>query len=219
VLFKNLRVIKDPVARTAAFNMAFDECLLETIAEPTLRLYRWESDAISFGYFIRYEVVAAAFPGRELVRRMTGGGIVDHSADLTYSLIIPSGHALSEAPPRESYRAIHAAIADWLATRGKASVLSPTPLTKPANVCFEAPAEFDLMDAGRKIAGAAQRRTRSGLLHQGTVQMPDVDSLRDEFPNAFSEQLTMIVPGEELIEATKKLAAQKYAQPAWLKRV
>jgi lipoate-protein ligase A len=38
--------------------------------------------------------------------------------------------------------------------------------------CFAGPEKADLLWQGRKIAGAAQRRSRTGLLIQGSVQPP-----------------------------------------------
>ena len=96
VLFEKIIEIRDETPHSAPLNMALDEVLLGDICEPLLRIYRWEGAAVSFGYFGRYAPVAAAWPGRALVRRMTGGGVVPHGSDLTYSLIVPAGHAFAE---------------------------------------------------------------------------------------------------------------------------
>lgn len=215
VLIEKLRVIHDRTPRGAAVNMAFDEVLLERIAAPTLRLYYWESEAVSFGYFIRHTAVAALANGRELVRRMTGGGIVEHGTDLTYSLLFPAGHALAECPPRESYRAVHAAIAQWMEARGLLANLAPPP-TGTGDVCFEKAAEFDLVAADRKIAGAAQRRTRLGLLHQGSIHC---DCERAEFPRAFTATWQEEPAEPALVQLAEDLAARKYALQSWTERV
>ena len=47
-------------------------------------------------------------------------------------------------------------------------------------LCFVEPAKYDVILEGQKIAGAGQRRTRSGLLHQGTLQPVKVAPTRSK---------------------------------------
>ncbi len=72
----------------AASNMALDEALLEAMTrlqKPVLRFYGWTEPAATFGYFQKFSDVEQATPLRPLIRRPTGGGIVPHDADWTYS--------------------------------------------------------------------------------------------------------------------------------------
>ena len=199
--------------------MAIDEVLLERISVPTLRLYSWQKPAVSFGYFIRHSTVAAVAKGREIVRRMTGGGIVEHGADLTYSLILPAEYPLATSAPRESYRAIHAAIAVWMARRNIETRLAP-PNAGTAEVCFEKAAEYDLLVGAQKVAGAAQRRTRAGLLHQGSILYDGIsDEDRTEFPSVFSSQWIAEAADPADLNAATQLAAKKYELTSWTTRV
>jgi lipoyl(octanoyl) transferase len=155
--------------------MALDEALLEAVARlgrPVLRFYGWTEPAASFGYFQKHADVEALTPLRPLVRRPTGGGIVPHDADWTYSAAFPPGHEWYELAAIESYRRVH----EWIQA-------AFTRLTVPTEValaalragpgqCFAGHEQFDLLWRGRKIAGAAQRRRRDGLLIQGSVQPP-----------------------------------------------
>ena len=75
---------------SAAMNMAIDEALLESATVPSVRFYGWHSPALSFGYFGRFSDVAIYASERDLVRRWTGGGIVFHGDDITYSIALPS---------------------------------------------------------------------------------------------------------------------------------
>ncbi len=53
--------------------------------------------------------------------------------------------------------------------------------------CFANPVRADVMIDGRKVAGAAQRRTRAGLLQQGSVQYVDLgNGLAERFVQALS---------------------------------
>src|SRR5688572_30718232 len=91
----------------ASWNMALDEALLEnatSIGSPVLRLYGWNQSAATFGYSQKYSDVAAWTPLRPMVRRPTGGGLVPHDADWTYSLIFPPEHSWHKLRAEESYR-------------------------------------------------------------------------------------------------------------------
>lgn len=158
-----------------AYNMACDEALLlhaTSIAAPILRFYSWTEPAATFGYFQRYHDVAALTHLRPLIRRPTGGGIVPHDADWTYSLIVPGGHPWYQLRAIESYRRIHQWIADAFARLGLETQLAPSCQKTGPGQCFAGYEQFDLLWRGRKIAGAAQRRTRDALLIQGSVQPP-----------------------------------------------
>src|SRR6185436_9168888 len=94
-----------------AFNMALDEALLEAmprLQKPALRFYGWTQPAASFGYFQKFSDVERMTLLRPLVRRPTGGGIVPHDSDWTYSLIFPAGHEWYSLKAIESYRRVHA---------------------------------------------------------------------------------------------------------------
>src|SRR5215471_6615450 len=90
--------------------MAFDEALLEAMPRlgfAVLRFYSWTEPAASFGYFQHYSEVQLLTPLRPLVRRPTGGGIVPHDCDWTYSLVFPNDHEWYALTAVESYRRVH----------------------------------------------------------------------------------------------------------------
>src|SRR3954467_9505485 len=97
----------DTVARSGPMQMGLDEALLETQSEPLLRYYTWQTPAISFGYFSAFAAVEDRARERDLVRRWTGGGIVEHGRDLTYSLIVPRSHPVNGKRAGEIYSAVH----------------------------------------------------------------------------------------------------------------
>ena len=104
--------------------MAVDEWLLETAETPVLRVYDWWGSGGVSGISAHLAEARAAFPGVEWVRRWTGGGTVDHRADWTYTLVVPAGERLAGLRGAESYRAIHAALAEALRREGIAARLS-----------------------------------------------------------------------------------------------
>jgi lipoate-protein ligase A len=150
--------------------MAVDEWLLEAADWPVLRVYQWLGDWGSVGYFGALDEAKAAIPGVRWVRRWTGGGTVDHRADWTYTVAAPKDEGLAKLRGAESYRVLHAALAECLLTEGLPARLSTGQEETGAALCFENPVSHDLVGiAGRKLAGAGQRRTSRGLLHQGSV--------------------------------------------------
>ena len=162
-------------ARSAAENMAIDQVLLESAPEsgkPVLRFYEWTEPAASFGYFQRYFDVAKMTRLRPLVRRPTGGGLVPHGADWTYSLIFPPGHSWYRLRAGESYRRLHMWIQGSFRKTGVDTELAGAARKEAAGQCFIGAEQFDLLWRARKVAGAAQRRTRRGLLIQGSIQPP-----------------------------------------------
>mgnify|MGYP005838863077 FL=1 len=213
----------DSGAGDPAWNMAVDEWLLGAMVgldRPVLRFYGWTQPAASFGYFQRYADVERLTPLRPLVRRPTGGGVVPHDADWTYSLAFPVSAPWYHLTAVESYRRVHAWIGAAFSRLGIATTVAPTPLKAAPGQCFMGYERFDLLCRGRKIAGAAQRRTRTGLLIQGSVQPPPGAPSRQEWQQALCAEAAACgaegwapFPADARFEAeTRQLALSKYAR-------
>jgi len=229
-IFAELDVYQDAAPRMAAMNMALDEALLERATRASIRFYQWDHLALSFGYFGKYIDVAEYAVQRDLVRRWTGGGIVFHGDDLTYSIVIPASAEFFLESARSIYAAIHAALRNVLVASGKRAELAEgkdaalrRPRTAqravPTNACFARPVIADVMVNGRKVAGAAQRRTRRGLLQQGSIQQVE---LAQEFMPRFADELSTNWTAKELnkptIDWATEIAKGKYQTAAWLRR-
>jgi lipoate-protein ligase A len=214
--------------RESAFNMALDEALLHAVAhwrKPVLRFYGWIEPAATFGYFQKYSEVAETILLRPLIRRPTGGGIVPHDADWTYSLAFPPNHEWYSLKAVESYRRVHEWIRDAFARLNVDSELALEARKSAPGQCFIGYEQSDVLWQGRKIAGAAQRRTREGLLIQGSVQPPPISLKRDDWENAMRaigethqraiwEKLDSD-SAESLDRQAAELARTKYSQDAF----
>ena len=155
--------------------MALDELLLESASEiggPILRFYELTEPAVTFGYFQKFAEIQRLTNLRPLIRRPTGGGLVPHDADWTYSLVFPPGAAWYHLKAIESYERVHQWLQAAFEALGVATELSAGAVSQATGQCFIGAERFDLTWQGRKIAGAAQRRTRQGLLVQGSIQPP-----------------------------------------------
>lgn len=209
----------DPVERPGPEAMAVDEWLLETATAPVLRVYHWRGEWGSVGYFGCLADAQASFPDMNWVRRWTGGGTVDHRADWTYSVVVPAGLELAKARGAESYRRIHSALAEALRLEGMEVKLSGGEDSTGTAACFENPVSHDLIDPdGRKLAGAGQRRTSRGLLHQGSVASSCESAQRVQRLAsclADSWKMACLSPPPQIIAA--KVAA-RYGLDAWTKR-
>jgi lipoate-protein ligase A len=201
----------------AAWNMAFDEALFWACEQPTFRCYRWIRPSISFGYFSPWNVVSERYPDRDLVRRWTGGGIVKHGEDFTYSLSLPANQTLPES--RDLYRLIHQSIAETLRFNGHSLEIATAPDSNASDACFERAVEFDLKLNNLKIAGAAIRRHRSGLLLQGSIQRillaPDFGF---QVASRLAEEVYPFIPTQPLIESAQRLAQERYGSTEWNRR-
>lgn len=243
-LFGRLEVYRDETPRTAAMNMAIDEALLQSAKVPSLRFYRWDHPALSFGYFGKFADVQAYANERDLVRRWTGGGIVLHGDDLTYSIIIPAGDPAFAHATMSIYERIHEAIRAALVASGKRAELASvagvadagdasaarTAINDSENSsragrgynpdrCFANPVRADVLVNGEKVAGAAQRKTRGGLLQQGSIQ--HVDLARDfetHFASEISENAVTKDLHGSILDHAREIAAHKYGTDAWLRK-
>jgi len=198
--------------------MAIDEALLREVREPVLRRYEWSVPAVSLGYF----QPAALAGDRPFVRRYTGGGLVDHAHDVTYTIVLPRNHPWMELSMPDSYCKIHLGVQAALTACGIESELTPSAPAVESDACFAKPVRFDIVAGASKLSGAAQRRTREGLLHQGSILLPDPArnaDLRAAFPQAFAARLGLALSPGELTPAESTRAADlerdRYATEAW----
>jgi lipoate-protein ligase A len=209
-----------------AWNMALDEALLESspqIGKPVLRFYGWTEPAGSFGYSQRFSELERVTHLRPLVRRPTGGGLVPHNSDWTYSLAFPPTHFWYSLKAVESYQKVHEWIRDAFQEMGVATELAPHAKKEMPGQCFVGAEKSDDLWHGRKIVGAAQRRTKSGLLIQGSVQPPPIGLDKTEWREAMCDvarrQFSVIwndfAPDVTLLSLTKNLAERKYSQPSY----
>lgn len=207
-----------------ALCMALDEALLLTARErgrPVLRFYDWDRPAVSIGYVQRFD--AAPRHGYAVVRRPTGGGVVYHDVDLTYTVVVPPSHWLTRVDRVESYAYVNRGVIAALAQANLSATLSsdeiPREVDRATMVCFTNPTRYDVMSGSEKLAGAAQRRTRDGILHQGSVKLDRerfdreglVDLLVEGMSQALGVRFTDFASTPELLARARELAASRYA--------
>jgi lipoyl(octanoyl) transferase len=212
----------DTIPRDPASQMAVDEALMRLCpGRPVLRHYRWEGQPASFGRSQSIAWATTSAPGRKLVRRWTGGGLVFHGEDLTFSLFVPGDMALARRRPRESYSYIHSRVAAALQSRGVECRLVAECDGRSGDDCFAAPVAFDVVGrGGRKLCGGAQRRTRVGFLHQGSIQNCGVSAdIFEDIAHAIAGDVCEFEVPRPLWEEVAGLVEARYGNPAWTARV
>ena len=164
-----------------ATNMAMDEALLTAMAEgaspPTLRLYAWSPPCLSLGRnqpLADVDLEACRSAGVDVVRRPTGGWAILHTDELTYSLTLPQDDARAAGGVLESYRCLSEGLLAGLRRLGVEAVQALGQQKPPGGltaICFEAPSDYEITAAGRKLIGSAQWRARGGVLQHGTLPL------------------------------------------------
>ncbi|MFZ0435466.1 MAG: hypothetical protein WAL87_05790 [Chthoniobacterales bacterium] len=219
-MFDSLDLILPDEAHDGPMQMALDEVLLGAVVRPTLRIYRWSSPCVTFGYFQKFAAVREAYPTIPVVRRWTGGGMVEHGKDLTFSLMLPKGTEAASMPPASFYRELHRRLASWLAGVVSPEVrLAGRDDIQAGPACFSAPAGDDLLLSGEKILGGAQRRSAGALLYQGSLQRLERLPL-DCLTMALSLSLRVDEQqiGRALMEEANLLAERRYRSNEWVLR-
>lgn len=240
---------------SASENMAIDFLLLQRYpapAAPRFRHYGWHRPAFTFGYaqkiaFVREQLVAITGEPEahfDLCRRPTGGGIVDHRDDWTYALVIPRGHPMEELRATHSYQAVHRALAGALQAQGVEAGLQaagaedidapalataglPSEALAKEGVCFQRAEIHDVVhgQTGEKIAGAAQKRNKHGLLFQGSVWRPaaggvvEWERFEADFVAAIATELMAEpapTPWPEFNEDEVSGLAEQYSSADWI---
>ena len=210
-----------------AFNMALDEALLESmprLGKPVLRFYAWKQKAASFGYFQRFAEVEKMTLLRPLVRRPTAGGLVPHDADWTYSVTFPNTHEWYSLSATESYCRVHEWIQRAFASLEVRTELAASCRKSEAGQCFSGWEKFDVVWKGRKVAGAAQRRKREGLLIQGSVQPPPLSIAREMWERAMRERAEHKLEwvefklDQELNQRVLELTERKYSREEYYRK-
>jgi lipoate-protein ligase A len=163
--------------------MALDEALLNSVergtSQPLLRLYRWKPATVTLGYFQHGSDVvnpeACQRLGYDVVRRVTGGRAVLHDDEVTYAVIAPDADVVFPGGIAANYHVIAEVLHQTLAACGqKTEIASGRKVNESTegvqkSACFTAPALSELVHAGCKMTGSAQKRLNKAFLQHGSI--------------------------------------------------
>ncbi|QKS73214.1 lipoate--protein ligase family protein [Paenalkalicoccus suaedae] len=216
--------------------MALDEKLMDWHREgkipPAIRFYEWDPATLSLGYFQRVErdIDLEAVKRHEVgfIRRPTGGRAVLHEDELTYSIIVSEDHEGIPLHVTEAYRVLSEGLLVGFRDLGLDAEFSiprtqeeRDALKNPRSaVCFDAPSWYEMVVAGRKIAGSAQTRQNGVVLQHGSIirsineeKLFDMfkfknERLRQRMQEGFKKKATPIC---DLLEVTPSISVMKQA--------
>ena len=158
------------------------------------------------------------------VRRATGGGIVFHDGDLTFSLVFPWDRTWA---PDAIYKNIHRGVHVALKAVGTATSLWSPP-RRPlgaAAACFTRAEPMDLvLPDGRKILGGALRKRGTKGLYQGSLRPEALALTREAVEAAVADGLARefgAPPSTELPDAwldAGRALEERYRSREWNER-
>ena len=212
-MITGLQLWEDNETRTPAEQMAVDEALLRQACLPIVRFYRWAAPAVTFGYAQRYsDVCASAWGELPAIRRWTGGGLVFHGEDLTMALAVPAAGALSQLQTGMVYERIHHALLSAVDKIYPGARLAQPEDCRQGPACFQSPVLNDILHGEQKICGGALRRSRDGILYQGSFHGTfSAMSLA----HSLSGSVVRFEPGEEFLRLCANLSKEKYETWGW----
>jgi len=173
-------------AGSAAANMHRAQQLLNMLEHPAggrLHCFTWNRPTVTYGVLAKPEQLlnleGCMSCGLAVAKRPTGGGAMFHMEDCSFTVALPRSHHLYSPEPLKAYRAINRCVARAIRSisgikveLASESYTASNPRT--ARFCMVTPTQYDLLCHGKKIGGAAQRHTRHGLIHQGSIAISRV---------------------------------------------
>jgi lipoyl(octanoyl) transferase len=176
---------KDPY-----YNMAMDEALFEAMGlgygQPTLRIYGWEPAAFSLGYShdpaVNLDLKACLRYKVPFVRRITGGGVLFHGGDISYSIV----SLYADLPEGLKAGKLFKIICSFLITMYRSMGINAEfavdsedyqPALKPKRgapvFCPDGKEKYDIVINGKKLGGNAQKRGKDVFLQHGSIPLSD----------------------------------------------
>ncbi len=152
---------------------------LKTHPRHILRFYEWKSPSLTYGHFVNPEdllhLTEAEQLGVDIARRPTGGGVISHFTDFTFSILVPKDSLFYTSDTLKNYCFINRRIVKALQSVSEETLelleTSEEGGDSLDRFCMAKPTVLDVMCGSSKVSGGAQRRTRYGFLHQGTISL------------------------------------------------
>ena len=209
-------------ALNASSNMALDEKIFKRYLEDgvgVLRLYRWQGPAFTYGFSQEPEnlidLEACAVDGVGVAKRITGGGILFHDDEITYSFVCSKSDVGEPQEVFVDYRNICKFLLYFYKSLGLTAgfALESEGFKQrcvPHELCAGAHEKYDIVIGAKKIGGNAQKRNRQVVFQHGSIPCRInwdllrryIKSLPDNLAlgSTTLEQELKIVPHKDILE-------------------
>ena len=218
---KTFRLIRSG-AGSASYNMGLDKSIFLRYLEDgiqVLRVYGWEVPSITYGISQHAEseidLRQCNRDGVQIAQRITGGGVLFHHREITYSLTCSKQDIGEEKEVFVSYRKICSFLIYFykslgLKTRFALEADNFKHKSQPHALCSASHEKFDIVIGARKIGGNAQKRSRQAIFQHGSIPLSIdwnflrryVRSLPDNISTmatALAEELA-VLPDKQILE-------------------
>lgn len=222
-------------------NMAIDEALTRKCIDSedrtaAIRFYTWKETSCSIGYFQKIENVLKTLKDKSvpIVRRPTGGGIVFHGNDITFSIVKRRTKDNGQENITSFYKLIGESLLRGLERLGlictfylseershhsKSERKHLNDCLSRQSFCSVTPAKYDIMINGSKVAGYAARKSQGAVLCQGYLDLHKrwneqyknsrekiIHLLFDNLAGSFKRVFSITLTSSQLTEEEKTLA-------------
>lgn len=210
-------------AMSASENMALDEQIYKRYLEDgvgVLRLYRWRAPAFTYGFsqtpHEQMDLEACVADGIEVVKRITGGGILFHDDEITYSFVCSKADLNESAAVFVDYRNICKFLLRFYTQLGLESKFALDSenfkqRSAPHELCSGAHEKHDIVIGKKKIGGNAQKRNRQAVFQHGSIPCRINWDLMRKYvkvlPKDISAHVTTL--GQELGAGLSKVALEE----------
>ena len=167
------------------YNMALDQALIDSVSSldspPIFRVYGWRPCGVSFGFNQRIENILdidrCRANGIPYVRRMTGGSVILHGDDISYSVISKKESLGIKGGVLESYKIINSFLISFYKSLGlRVDYARDKDSENDLGVCSLFKERYDIIYKGLKIGGNAQRRRGGVIFQHGSISLKDSGS-------------------------------------------
>lgn len=220
---KNFRLIRSPRA-SASYNMALDKAIFERYlkdAIPVFRVYGWSAPSFTYGVSQKpdkeIDIERCAREAVGLAARTTGGGVLFHNDEITYSFVCGKDDVGEPEGVLVSYREICAFLIRFYKMIGLDASFAHyaqdfKDKSVPHELCSASHEKYDIVIKGKKIGGNAQKRTRRAIFQHGSIPCSIDWALMGRYlknlPDNIASSVTML--SKELVKVPdKKTLEQK----------
>ncbi|MDP8253356.1 MAG: lipoate--protein ligase family protein [Candidatus Kaelpia aquatica] len=167
------------------YNMALDQALINSVSNldspPVFRVYGWKPYGVSFGFTQKIETILdierCDTQGIPYVRRMTGGSVILHRDDISYSVISKREDLDIQGGVLESYKTINSFLIRFYKSLGlEVEYAKDRDSGIDLGVCSLFKERYDIICKGLKIGGNAQRRKGGVIFQHGSIPLNDSSS-------------------------------------------